>query len=777
MWLTVKEAAKCLEKSEKTIRRMIKKGDLEIKKEITGHGRGGKSMFVKVDIADSQMDIHSKDGSGQMDTSGEKSKWTPEEIQSQKDTVSGRSGEKSSKGHKNSQMDTSNHNSNGQNQMPSQMDIKISQQSNINSQIDIRKENFSGQMDTSDFNPHVNPQTRESNPTLNQTPESLYIEDVDDEAPEEYQRIGQLRAQIVEIILKIHKKKPKGKSLAYDVVSEIYSSEQVMAGWENIGSLAQEIVNVKHELIKLRPNDTKLSTRTLMRWKKKYKQAGNDFFGLVPRYNRGGGVRSISEEESRIALSLYLSDNQPTWHGVASMMKAKAMLDSNFECKASVATIVRFLKDYEADHKAICILAREGEKSHRDKCLQYIERDWDLLNVGDVWFSDGKVLNFTVIDPIDSRPKRLMLCVFFDARSRSVVGMSLTTTENTAGISDAFRAGIINWGGSPKYAYIDNGKAFKSKYFVGEAINLKTKSELSGLYERLGTMVKFAIPYNAQAKIVERFFRTFDEHFERFVKSYVGRSVAHKPAALKRNEKFMQKINDHKAIEYNEALRYIEGFVVNFYHKMPHGGLKGKTPEEVYNSQPCPEERRISVRKLNYLMLKKKEVKVTRQGVKFLGVFYYSQELYKHLGKIVTIRYDHRDLRHVQVVNELGKQICLASMVEKSHPLIDIDPNKAVSEVQLQKQIKAVHAAKRKAKQDLKLVKELTKQEEEFIPQIEGDLPHFPVNSAEDEAVSIRDLTEAFSEDQDRKSEIPDNFEEDTAVLVDELLSKYNIGG
>lgn len=46
----------------------------------------------------------------------------------------------------------------------------------------------------------------------------------------------------------------------------------------------------------------------------------------------------------------------------------------------------------------------------------------------------------------------------------------------------------------------------------------------------------FARPYNARAKVIERFFKEFQEGFEKFMPNYVGSNIANKPAYLIRNE-------------------------------------------------------------------------------------------------------------------------------------------------------------------------------------------------------------------------------------------------
>lgn len=44
--------------------------------------------------------------------------------------------------------------------------------------------------------------------------------------------------------------------------------------------------------------------------------------------------------------------------------------------------------------------------------------------------------------------------------------------ENTQNIASALRNAILNLGKIPKFVYLDNGRAFRGKYFMGSAKSL-----------------------------------------------------------------------------------------------------------------------------------------------------------------------------------------------------------------------------------------------------------------------------------------------------------------
>ena len=171
----------------------------------------------------------------------------------------------------------------------------------------------------------------------------------------------------------------------------------------------------------------------------------------------------------------------------------------------------------------------------------YIVRDISKLEVGDVLIADGHTLNFQVINPFTGKPTRATLVGFLDWKSTALVGYEIMMSENTQCIASALRNAIINLGMIPKVIYQDNGKAFKAKYFhdkqgeknlsrslTGARCDFLAQASknqhtcqyidfdeegFNGIYANLGIKSVFAKPYNARAKVIERFFLEFQEEF------------------------------------------------------------------------------------------------------------------------------------------------------------------------------------------------------------------------------------------------------------------------
>ncbi len=393
-------------------------------------------------------------------------------------------------------------------------------------------------------------------------------------------------------------------------------------------------------------------------------------------------------------------------------------------------TLRRWACDWRKNHRDIWTLRREGEKYFSENINKTILRDLSLLSVGDVWIADGHVLNFEVINPWSGKPKRMMMIMFYDWASRMPVGASIAVTENSEHISAALRNAILRTGYTPRVVYLDNGKAFRSKLFHGNWKSHDLESEIGGLYQRLGIEVVFAKPYNAKAKNIERFFRTFQEDFERYVESFSGSSVADKPARMMRNEKWLQKFSRNEPISVLEAERLIDVYVHKLYGKTPHRGLSGKKPIEVLTEggKNIPPARRIDSRRLNYLMLKREIKKINSNGI-YLGglkLWFWDEKLVSHVGQAAIIKYDFFNLDYILVYDDKNRFICKAKVRQLQHPMLKLD--KKLNGEFLTKEIKQIKRiqknARKLAEEEMKRIDEATANCR-FLPEPDSDLRLF----------------------------------------------------
>ena len=408
-----------------------------------------------------------------------------------------------------------------------------------------------------------------------------------------------------------------------------------------------------------------ISIGTLHRWVKMFENYGTEGLLLKRRTNRQGEYNTILNEEMKQIFLKYLLHPNKFSIGKAINLTKHILEKRGYENIPCNLTFRRFAENFKKNNYSKWILFREGEKAYHDKIEPYIERDISKLEVGDVLIADGHVLNFKIINPFTGKPTRATLVGFLDWKSTALVGYEIMMTENTQCIASALRNAILNLGIIPKVVYQDNGKAFKSKYFQNVDFD---EAGFNGIYAKLGIKSVFAKPYNARAKVIERFFLEFQEEFEKMMTSYIGTSIEDKPAWLKRGERLHRDM--HKKLTNNyiptvhEAIKFIDCWL-EFHNSKPCPNDRSKTIQEMLNGVPKQD---IDKNILNDLMMKTEARTINKHGITFLGMHYRSDYLLD-LREKVFIKYSLFDLSKVLVYSIKGEFLCIARQVEKVHPM------------------------------------------------------------------------------------------------------------
>jgi putative transposase len=378
-------------------------------------------------------------------------------------------------------------------------------------------------------------------------------------------------------------------------------------------------------------------------------------------------ARKLTEQAKEVFLKCYLSQSRPTV--MMAIRAARITLekaDRPEHCDDS--TWRRWLRDYETYNAGVICLAREGMKAYKDKFVPYISRDSELLEVGQCLVADGKTLNFNILHPITGRPCRMTLLVFFDWKSRYPVGWQILPTENQWGILAAFRNAVITLGRYPDSVYLDNGRAFKSKLFQGEGRDLDFE-EMTGLYARVGTAVMFAQPYNGRAKVVERFFRTFQWQVEPMMPSYCGDSIQTKPARLHRNETFHQALHEARTGNWVPNIREASVIIaryIQWYAEQYHRGMKA-TPAERLLPNRGPG---VDAYQLTHDFLVPVDIHV-RRGRAILWGIEYESDAFHNLAPnlLLKARVDAADMGRIWCYTTDGTYLGEALPVQACHPL------------------------------------------------------------------------------------------------------------
>ncbi len=432
-----------------------------------------------------------------------------------------------------------------------------------------------------------------------------------------------------------------------------------------------------------------ISIGTLHRWLWAYEDC-EDYRVLLPgyKYSKQNEYNTILTQEMKNIFIKFLMHPNKFSVGKAIKLTRHILEKRGVEDIPCVLTFRRFAEHYKKNNYAQWILFREGEKAYHDKVEAYIERDISVLNVGDVLIADGHVLNFQVINPFTGKPTRATLVGFLDWKSTALVGYEIMMTENIQCIASALRNAIINLGVIPKVVYQDNGKAFKAKYFQSCDFD---EEGFNGVYANLGIRSVFAKPYNARAKVIERFFLEFQEEFEKMMTSYIGTSIEDKPAWLKRGEKLHRDM--HKKLTKNyiptvqEAIKFIDCWL-EFHNSKPCPNDRSKTIQEMLNGvqADCRQsaersgdtfnagnqaKQDIDKNILNDLMMKTEARTINKHGITFLGMHYRSDVILGLRDK-VYVRYSLFDLSKVHVYSMKGEFLCVAHRVQRVHPMANV---------------------------------------------------------------------------------------------------------
>lgn len=453
------------------------------------------------------------------------------------------------------------------------------------------------------------------------------------------------RANIVVALQKLRKKYPTKKE-ADTTFLELYNSGLYLPkAYSFIGSI---------------------SIGTLHRWVRAFEKHESTVC-LQPKYkwSKQGEYNSILNDEMRnILLTLLLHPSKYNY-GKAIKLTKEILRKRGYEELPCDLSFKRFAENFRKNNYAEWVLRREGMKAYHDKVEPYIERDISKIEVGDILVADGHVLNFQVINPFTGRPTRATLVGFLDWKSTALVGYEIMMTESTQCIASALRNSIINLGMLPKVVYQDNGKAFKSRFFQ----NTDFEEDLfNGVYANLNIHSVFAKPYNARAKVIERFFREFQEEFEKGMPSYIGTCIEDKPAWLKRGEKLHEewhkKLTNNHIPTVQETIKYINGWI-KYHNKNLCPNDRSKTIQEMLDSV---QKQNINPQVLDDLMMKTECRTINRHGITFLNMHYRSEAIIGIRDK-VNIRYSLFDLSKIHVYSTKGEFLCIAHRVQKVHPM------------------------------------------------------------------------------------------------------------
>ena len=178
-------------------------------------------------------------------------------------------------------------------------------------------------------------------------------------------------------------------------------------------------------------------------------------------------------------------------------------------------------------------------------------------------------------------------------RSRKIVGTAWSATPSSHTISSALRVAIENFG-IPQTLVIDNGKDYEK---IGR---IDFSPECSGVLVRLGIQPHYCLPRHPQSKLIESWFGTVRKRFDCLWPSYCGSSPTNRPEpcidALKEHQAFLKGKRKSSPLPLaSEFIATARQWITEYNSQHPHGGrgMRGRTPDEVFDELLPPGQRRL----------------------------------------------------------------------------------------------------------------------------------------------------------------------------------------
>lgn len=395
---------------------------------------------------------------------------------------------------------------------------------------------------------------------------------------------------------------------------------------------------------------------------KKYKAyLNNDYDALIDK--RGGWNRGKSKLDDdsiiwRSFLQVYLEESKPKVDFCYKMVCA-FIARKYPELRDDIPSVSSFRRKIKTLPFAVLEYSREGNKAMHDHCTPHATRMKDKIYANSIWVMDN--YTFDIIIKEDNNPKktkRMYLTTVLDVKSGVLVGWNITDTPDSHSTLLALRFAMLRFG-IPERLYFDNGREFTTLDMAGDERNRKVAKDKKGnlpetIMKKLGIEIIFALPTNAQAKVVERIHRIIKEQFCCGQYGYCGGNVLERPESLKR------RIKNGNIETESELYEAFENYADNVLNVAEYGGgerkYKGMTAIDVWNESIAETSiRRASEDVLNLLMLRNSGFqKVKRNGI-FISyhgekIWYYDEyETWKHINEKVCVRYNPDDLRTVRI--------------------------------------------------------------------------------------------------------------------------------
>jgi putative transposase len=416
--------------------------------------------------------------------------------------------------------------------------------------------------------------------------------------------------------------------------------------------------------------NAKVSIRSVHYWTATYRARGMD--GLLDG-NDGHklrGVRAIPAPAQQLFKDLYLRPHCPNVQ-LCYRAVVKAAAVNGWGKMPSYDTFRRFV---ESIPKMVRLLHREYASTPRT-VLPYVVRDPSSIPAMHTWQSDHRHIDVPVrCDtgcPVcaGKKPKGHfpIWTAFIDIRSRRILASEISIEPpDSDRVLSVFRRSVDREG-LPQRVYLDNGADYRKAF--GRRLRKEGKESWDGPDEQqmqarfapVGVEVVYALPYNAQAKLIERMFRTFRHRFDEAFEAYRGERGKWSEAA---SELFYRP----QELPTVSELAYLLQLAIEEYNGViPHTGrgMDGQTPDAVFAATRMPRRDPDRAFALLFFQTVKNGRIVGRNGVQYDGRLYRlssAQRQLEYFGTRVDVRINPDDQRKAIVLDlRTGAFVCEAT--------------------------------------------------------------------------------------------------------------------
>lgn len=316
--------------------------------------------------------------------------------------------------------------------------------------------------------------------------------------------------------------------------------------------------------------------------------------------------------------------------------------------------------------KAVALLKREGRD--KAKALYPAQRRTRAhLHAMQMVNMDGHKIDVFVSVPWSKKPVRFFIIGIQDLFSGKIVAWRLSESETWEAVRLVI-GDMVETFGIPEDIYIDNGKAFASKWITGGTVNrfrFKVKPEdPRGLLTTLGVEVHWTRPYSGQSKPIERAWRDLAENISKHpfcAGAYTGNKPDAKP------ENYME-----RAIPLEDFRAHVAAQIVE--HNAQEGrraeNCKGRSFDETFATSmaaPTTIVRVPAKAQASLWLLASEAIKTQKANgaLHFQGNRYWHPALNAWAGKQVIARFDPDALhKPIKVYDLKNRLICEADCLD-----------------------------------------------------------------------------------------------------------------